>query len=105
MIGLAIMLAATVPGMGFKTGDELLEMCRVNRSQCIDFVAGASDAIGGLQAIGATPVLVCTKPGVTVVQLTDVAVQWLEAHPQARKDGAGGLIWAALVETFPCPKN
>ena len=104
MIGLAMMLAATVPGMGFKTGDTLLEMCRVNRSQCIDFVAGASDAIGGLQAIGATPVLICIEPGATVDQLTDVVVKWLEAHPPARKDGAGGLIWASLAETFPCPK-
>jgi hypothetical protein len=105
MIGLATMLMAAVPGVGFKTGETLLEMCRVNQVQCTDFVAGASDAIMGLQAIAATPVLICTNPGATVDQLTKAVVKWLEAHPHAHKDGAGGLVWAALVQTFPCSKK
>jgi len=101
-------LVATAPhatGQFFFTGNTLMENCR----------AGVQDKVANLIDFGActgyilavTDVLaankgVCLHAGVTMAQIRDFVVKWLEANPQKRHLAAHGLVAQAMSEAFPC---
>lgn len=86
-------------------GNKLFQECKENfaaaQAYCMAYITGVFDAlednsIGGFRSC---------PPGVSVRQIRDVAVQWLERHPQHRHLAAAGLVAAALAEAFPCRKK
>jgi len=48
------------------------------------------------------PQRVCSPAGVTLDQITNIVVRYLQAHPETRHGPAPALIIAALAEAFPC---
>jgi hypothetical protein len=103
MIGLLMLLADTSYST-FMTGKDLSAICHTNRAACIQYVEGASDMVSEYQASQATPKAVCFDPSATGDHLADITIKFLADHPDYFDDGAGGAVWSALYEAFPCPK-
>ena len=84
----------------FMSGNEVYEDCTGPKGPpkmgiCIGYVVGISDA---LNMDGS----VCTPANVTVGQVVDVIVNYLQANPKYRHISASLLAGAALREAFPC---
>jgi hypothetical protein len=101
MIGLLMLLADT-SFSSFTSGKDLVAMCRANRPACTQYVEGASDMISGFELARSIPWTVCVGPTVGGDQLVDITVKFLNDHPDSLGQGAGGLVWAALFDAFPC---
>ena len=92
---------------GFSDGNNLYNMCQapmgeLGFSNCMEYVAGVSDAIQAYEAAGIHTV--CLVNQITKGQEHDVVLNWLKAHPQNRHLQAANLVYAALSEAFPCAK-
>lgn len=92
-------------GGAFLTGNDLLARCETNRSACINYVLGVSDALSFFEDAGASKSFICTTTNVTAGQMTDVVIKYLKDNPAVRNQGAAGLTWSALTDAFPCPKK
>lgn len=88
----------------FYRGNQLWDSCKGNSRDpvCQGYVAGVADAmtlndgwVGGWRA--------CFPTHATRDQITDVAEQWLQSHPEERAYGAPALVSEALAQAFPCP--
>ena len=99
-----LMLMADAGITTFTTGQDLVALCRTDRPACTRYIVGASDMIAGLETEKSLPPMVCVGASVTEAQLTDVTVKFLTDHPGSLDRGVGGLIWAALYDTWPCPR-
>lgn len=108
LIFLLFSLPANAQGtMHFWTGNDLLERLNGNVVEQIEakrYVAGVSDTLASLLALGTLPRQICTAPGMTDQQIADVAKQWLVNHPEARHAVAASLVYAAMLKAFPCGK-
>jgi hypothetical protein len=98
-----LMLMADVSFSSFTSGKDLVAMCRADRPACRQYIEGASDMITGFEVNRSIPWTVCTGASVTGDQLVDVTTKFLAGHPDSLDQGAGGLIWAALYDAWPCP--
>lgn len=89
----------------FYSGNELLEMCRdkniVDPVRCTGYISGVADALSSPYV---ARYRVCRPKEVTVGQVRDIAVAWLEANPSKRHYAAITLVALALSEAFPCKK-
>jgi hypothetical protein len=45
----------------------------------------------------------CLPERASIAQLARVTVKWLQDHPEKLHEAAGGLIYTALHDAFPCP--
>ena len=102
-IAAVVWVVACEPALAEDTGNGLLEACLkleepFARGYCGGFVAGAGQALQW----GASDI--CLPAGVTLGQMSDVAVRYLQAHPEIRHHPAVALVRAALFEAFPCPR-
>lgn len=94
---------------GYVSGSDLLESCkpritdaayRLKVAECRGYVIGVADifdcstAAFGFRWNSRTPV--------SQEDLVSIVIRWLNAHPRERGFQAGGLIAAALSESFPC---
>jgi Rap1a immunity proteins len=91
------------------SGNALLAECSSNetvgRVACYRYVDGYVTGLKygrslGEIARGDAPV--CIPQEATVVQLTDVGVRYLKAHPEIRDRAAAELLLAAFKEAWPC---
>lgn len=83
------------------TANQLYEACKGSGLQfCRGYIVGVVDAFGG----GNTTknYIACVPKGIEIEQTQDVAMQFLDAHPEVRQYGAVGLVAQALAEAFPC---
>jgi hypothetical protein len=102
--GLVLLIAAAVSGevaaASFATGNKLLKDCQstdvVEQTYCFGYIAGIVDALDD-QRRACLP-----NKGVTIGQVSDIVVQWLQANPKDRHYAAAGLIAAAIAKAFPC---
>ena len=83
-------------------GNYILRTCRdktdnEKRAFCMGYVGGVSDTID-------TTVRgkLCKPEGVTLPQIVDLAIAWLENFPQHRHQNANEIIGVALINAFPC---
>ena len=81
-------------------GNELLAAClrpaeTFDRGYCLGYIVGAAGALE-LEAS------VCPPKGITLGQLKDVVVRYLQAHPEIRHQSATFLTSIALIDAFPC---
>jgi hypothetical protein len=96
----------------YKNGNTLLEECRTAQSyfsgqrksldtliapNCMAYVAGISDMLDDLAGDKR-----CVPDGVTVGQLVDVVVRYLEQKPEIRHTSAAALAMTAIRNTW-CP--
>lgn len=121
-----ILLLFTTSNADAKTGNELLADCAADQGTatgqmqyllCSEYIAGVVDTwdlVGSLSiAMSAeddgkinpdklrfTPV--CRPDGVTVGQIVDIVVKYLENHPEERHEYAHKLVLTVLIENFKC---
>ena len=72
-------------------------------AQCVPFVTGVVDTNDIFQEGGEAKRRVCLPKGVTVREMTDVFMRYLEAHPNRRKISGAVLVLASLAQAFSCP--
>jgi Rap1a immunity proteins len=113
---LAVTLAATgTASATFKTGNDLYSECTAPADWqrrflfCYGYIEGIADAEDAedLRVIGfmdpkAKANAFYLPAGVQAGQLPDVAVQYLQAHPERRHNSAAALVELALSAAFPC---
>jgi Rap1a immunity proteins len=90
-------------------GNDLLGYCTnaSTRPYCMYYIQGVWDAVENGQEAGSRPLrgrgCIRFPQGVNAQQVVDVVTRWLQAHPEIRHSMAGGLVWGAFSEAWPCP--
>jgi hypothetical protein len=102
MIAMLMLLAEMT---SFSTGQDLAAMCKKDRPACLKYIQGGSDMATGLQANRAMASMICVPPSASGNDLINDVSAFLAAHPEALDQSAGGLLWAALYDAFPCPSD
>jgi hypothetical protein len=89
---------------GLFTGNQFLSLCNLDREgDCLGYVAGVTDTLLSLQA--AKPHMgYCIRipAAVTGGQLRDIAVKYLQEHPEERHYTAASEVILAMLNAFPC---
>jgi hypothetical protein len=67
---------------------------------CMGYVVGIADALGAGNEINGFSA--CFPEEVTTGQIRDIAIAFLQEHPELRHYAASGLVASALEEAFPC---
>ena len=101
---------AQYPNGFYVDGNALMTWCQPrnaagpNNPLCIGFVAGISDAVNfSRQFTGQGPNTSCTPSEVTIPQLADVALKYMNRNPDKRDLAAAALVVAAMDEAW-CPQ-
>lgn len=96
---------------GFYSGNELLNVCSTDRDdptyfektyECVAYISGAVDAFNTTRE--ANGLKKCIPAKVTINQLKDVTVRYLEANPVDRRNSASSLVFAGTRKAWPCAK-
>ena len=93
----------------YLTGNDLKEYCESPEPQtrvfCIGYIVGVSDGIDWFDGDGDDdPVFPsCPPTDLTMIQMAEVLLKYLEDTPQFLHLPATPLIAGALVKAFPCP--
>ena len=101
-----LFLMGALPGRAaILSGDDLLRYCHdAGPANSPDALTGLCDGyIGGTFEVLILARRVCPSPAVTNQQVRDVAVRFIEQHPEMRDNPAVTLIMEASVAAFPCP--
>ncbi len=107
---------AEVTDMSKATGNDMLELCEVNRSVCIWYAMGwdhghdVAVTVAGWQRgrkdinaiLRLAPTGICAPPQATNHQLGDVLIQYLRDYPEKRHEPIRDLTALAFREAFPC---
>ena len=111
--GAAILgIFSTTANAGFYTGNELYDICTVDREnktyvektyECVAYITGAVDAFNTTRE--ANKLKSCIPPGVTINQLKDVTVDYLRNNPIDRNGSASGQVFAATRKAWPCTES
>ena len=104
----AALIAAPYAALGqenYFSGNRLLAWCTSfdpgKRNLCLGYIYGVAHALEG----HVPDYRACIPREATFDQVADVALKWLEEHPQRRHYSAFSLAVQALDEAFPCKKN
>lgn len=106
-----MLLGFAGPGFGDSlSGGELLALCLTpksgdmlyftNFSLCAGYINGASDASQCGNSVGGFSH--ANPAGVTVGEVFDVFVRWMQAHPEQSSVGASTLVAKAMQDAYPC---
>jgi hypothetical protein len=97
--------AAPAAVQGLNTGNDVLAVCSSedidDGYRCMGFLEGVTRTAGLYGALGSKPRL-CLPDAVTLQQARDVAVKYLQDHPDERHHLSAGITLIALVRAFPC---
>ncbi|MGV3769594.1 MAG: Rap1a/Tai family immunity protein [Sphingobium phenoxybenzoativorans] len=105
-------LFATAASAGFYSGNDLYEICTVEREsktyvektyECVAYVTGAVDAFNTTRE--ANNLKSCIPPDVTISQLKDVTVKYLGNNPIDRAKSASSQVFAATRKAWPCSES
>lgn len=83
----------------YLNGNELHEMCQVDRLSCAGYVMGVADA---LEAIAWPSPRSCRPKSVVAEQLIDLAIKTVKESPAERHRPAFDLIADEVVRLWPC---
>ena len=109
LVWLLSLTVADVARSEFLTGNDLLELCQVSRSQCDAYISAyATGAHDGTEAAitlmtgESADQTLCMPSRVTASQLGDVVLGHLKQKPEERHYSAGLLTILAIWTAFPC---
>ena len=103
--------APTFANGSFKTGNDLYSVCKAEKGSrfyefeqttCLEYVTGVFDSFSTSFGVGLMPRTFCSPSSVTVSQLKDIAVRYLEQNPSSRHISAAALVMISFKEAFPC---
>ena len=101
-------LLAAVVGLGLSgpagamTGNDLREYCATRWDLCHGFIMGAAWMFR-FQMQGVNPI--CFGDDVSSGDVHDVVMNYLEEHPEVRKEHALVVVTWAIREAFDCPER
>lgn len=84
------------------TARTLTALCGQDRSACLTYVLGATDAFASALVAAGRPQVFCFPRGTTNDQIAQAVVRHLRANPQEGGNNAGLVILAGLTTAFPC---
>lgn len=94
----ACVLDVAPANAAFYTGNELHEKCAETTPWfCMGFIAGVID-----HSTGSLTRVICLPTGVTIGQVMDVVVNYLDDHPERRHRAAEEIVVDAGYQAFPC---
>ena len=114
-----ILLFAVGRVWAFDTGNEFLKECEPGTkkaftqltdqeqlwgSACATYIRGFVGGIRVAEAATATK-MICSPPGVEVLQAMRISVQWMSEHMEQLEKPAAQLIFTSLVDAFPCAQR
>ena len=99
-VGAAGVVWVVAHGAWAHDGNELLKHClepieTAESSYCLGYISGAADMLGDD---------ICVPKEVNRGQMNDIAVRYLQAHPELRQRSGVDLAEEALKEAFPCKR-
>ena len=88
---------------GFTSGNELLGYCKSEEGTiaCAAYLMGVVDTHADISSQGIMGGYFFIPPSVTVRQISQVAVKYMEESPKTLHHSASSLILNALAEAFP----
>lgn len=108
----AVGLFSIPASAGFYSGNELYKVCKTERDdpdyfektyECVGYIAGAVDAFNTTRE--ANKLKSCIPGNVTISQLKNVTIDFLQANPVDRKNSASALVFTATRKAWPCSKQ
>lgn len=102
IFALACAMAPAAASASYMSGNTLLTRLQesapvVERSMAAGYVIGVYDAFSGITH--------CPPSSVTVGQLIDMTMTWLQARPSTSHQPAETHVMLMLATTWPCKKN
>lgn len=98
----AAALAPSLASASYLTGNDMLNRLR-SRESVVDRSMATGYAIGIYDAY--SQVTHCPPDNVTVGQLVDMTIDWLERNAKTRHEPASTHLMVMLMTTWPCKKN
>jgi Rap1a immunity proteins len=80
----------------------LTALCGQDRSACLTYVLGATDAFASALVAAGRPQVFCFPKGTTNDQIAQSVVRYLRARPQEGNSNAALVILAGLQAAYPC---
>lgn len=80
-------------------GNDLYPNCTIQEPTCLAYVTGVADS---LEMVAPHLTNICRPSASTMAQVFDIAMEWLEDHPEERHRPAAKLVGLALAEAWPC---
>jgi hypothetical protein len=92
---------------GFESGNALKAVCEATtsyeRAECFGYIEAIWDAMAARNSINGFKICRPTsETGITVGQIRDVVLMFLNSHPEVRHNNAAGLVAGAFNAAFPC---
>jgi hypothetical protein len=84
------------------TAGTLTNLCGQDRSACLTYILGATDALASSLVAAGRPQVFCIPAGTTNEQVSDAVQNYLRAHPEDAGSNAALVILAGLVSAYPC---
>ena len=96
------------PKLTFDTGNDFLGVCEHPKdaetlNACTYYVFGVADGIAFTQPSGKP--IYCLNPLATMAQERNIAIRFMQAHPERTHTASTALISDALRDAFPCHAN
>ncbi|TAN50072.1 MAG: hypothetical protein EPN21_09820 [Methylococcaceae bacterium] len=93
--GLLLILCATPCRAGFIIAEKLAKDCQ--NEKCTAYIQGAVDALLYMR-----PRSICIPLKTSAGQIESIVKKYAAAHPEGWRRNAGGEIYKALCEAYPC---
>ncbi|MFL6844673.1 MAG: Rap1a/Tai family immunity protein [Allosphingosinicella sp.] len=77
-------------------------VCSQDRSACLTYILGATDAFASALVAAGRPQAFCIPPGTTNDQVAQSVVRFLRAHPEETNTNAALIVLAGLKASYPC---
>lgn len=90
--------AAPLPSGPLQTGNQLYEICRADRADCLGYIAGVADTAGLMSSRWN----ICLPAGTSVRQMTLAFQNYVSQNPATLTEPAADLVLRGLQQNFPC---
>ena len=82
----------------------LARLCEREIAPCLGYVIGVADSYASALAGSGRPQLFCIPQGATNEEIRQVAVRFVNAHPEEAAANASIVVLAALRAAYPCTR-
>ena len=111
----SMFMASPAMAEGFINGRELLGHCvqaqdkvktaNHDAGRCFGFISGVTDLYDILISEAIVKPTYCPPHNVSLIQMINVVVEYLQKHPEDLHYSASSLVMGAYVEAFPCAQS
>jgi hypothetical protein len=85
-----------------RTGNFWLTVCKQSRESCHAFTSGFLYGITAQAVASSSKRTLCTGSGMTLGQVSDIFVKYLQDHPERRHKDVIDLAFEAFLPAMPC---